>query len=149
MKIKSNSVTLRTHSNDSEGFCWISGINALKVLLKSEDKPNNFRYFFKSPDHPGVQFISLKRDKRNRTWKNDFFKDRLEMNFIGFRLSPKPDFNALQVVFVDTPNSYTYGNRIHFIGCYKLREISGNKYIFDLVSQEYDLTPASGVKLAA
>ncbi len=53
------------------------------------------------------------------------------------------------VVFVEAPESMTYGDRLRFMGCYELTGIAGKTFIYSLVSREFDLASANDVKLAA
>ncbi len=148
MEIKNSNAVLRLHCNDSDGFTWIKSLNALCKILPGRIT-KRMSSAVESSEYSLVLFRKVMRDSAGKKWKTDFFDDRMEMTYLGRTYTPQIYPGYTHVVFVEAPVSATYGKRLRFMGCYELTGIAGKKFIFTLVSREFDMVPADEVKMAA
>lgn len=148
MEIKNLNAAVCVHCDDSEGFSWAQSLEALSKMVPGDIK-KRLSNAFESSEYPQILFRKVMRDSRSAKWKTEFFPDRMEMTFLGKKENPEVYPEYTHVVFVEAPGSYIYKERIRFMGCYKLACSEGKKFIFKLVSREFDLSPADDAQVAA
>ena len=148
MEIKNSNSVLRLHCDDSDGFFWTQSMSVLQETVPGRIAKRQYGDF-ESSEFPRVLFRKIKRDSTGKMWKTKFFDDRIEMTFTGRNCMPKLYPHHTHVVFVEAPESATYGKRLRFMGCYKLTSMTGLTFTFSLVSREFDMNPAGEAETAA
>ena len=135
MRIRNENTVLRTHCDDFDGFMWIDNMNSLRKILGKKQGKNTYIKFI-LPNYPGIQYTCVRRDRSYKRAKYEFASNELTVTDYG---NANLDPRKINVVFTDAPKSAVYGNRIRFLGCYKLQEAEGNKYTYELISDRFEL----------